>query len=427
MPKQSKKLDPTNPNVGIVEQPAVVPEITDEYKSESEDGQEMFLSNDRIKEIKIWLENSKNYTISGVFNRLHSDLTALVKEKDYQGKNNEKLRNDVNSMIEQNQEYVEILDDSLELCKTILNNLEIKGIPNSYQKYFNDNEHPECVNTIIDDIQNNIQNEYFKKVDEFYREEGHMFLYNNEKAQEFTSLLSQLMTCSVNNFLQELKDLITKLKTDYFYEISHLIILVENRIIACINTTFISFSKEAYYTLPDDCVDIHGQYQLLNFLIQCKFKNPNYTIYVSEIREFLNMLNRRDNNSFIGFFVSNVELSSHALNELNSSNIKNRICVCSYHEIVDKIKEYAKILKNQQEELEKNEDDKKRKFIELECENKSLSEKYEISIKKLREENEELKKKINIIENQNKEITEKLEIQSQEFNKKLDLILNKLA
>ncbi|CAG8449253.1 8819_t:CDS:2 [Cetraspora pellucida] len=205
-------------------------------------------------------------------------------------------------------------------------------------------------------------------------------------------------------------------------------ILIKNRIIVCINTTFISFSKKKYFTLLDDCVDIHGRYELLNFSIQCKFKNPNYKIPVSEIREFLNMANRRiDDSQHIGFFVSNVGLGDNAENELNSSSLKDKICICLYYEIVNKIKEYAKLLKIDQEELKKSDQDRKRKFIELKQENEILrmenkkikQEKYEVYEKSI----EELEKKI---EEQNKKINIKLENQSQEFNKKLDMILNKL-
>ena len=46
-----------------------------------------FLSSDRIKEIKLWLNNSKNYTKSGVFVRLHSDISSLIDEKIFNTKN----------------------------------------------------------------------------------------------------------------------------------------------------------------------------------------------------------------------------------------------------------------------------------------------------------------------------------------------------
>src|ERR1043165_2501863 len=76
------------------------------------------------------------------------------------------------------------------------------------------------------------------------------------------------------------------------------------------------------------------------------------------------------------------------------------------------------------DKLEKDDENKKRKFIELEHENNILremnkkikDEKYEKLIEELRKENNELKKKIDtMIENQNKKI-----------DKKLDSILNKL-
>ncbi|CAG8686321.1 8545_t:CDS:1, partial [Cetraspora pellucida] len=111
---------------------------------------------------------------------------------------------------------------------------------------------------------------------------------------------------------------------------------------------------------------------------------------------------------------------------LNSSPVKNKICVCFYYQIIDKIKEHAKLIKNKKENSEKDAEERKRKFIELEYENNIFrktnkkiknerNEKYEKLIEELRKENDELKEKINTIENQNKEI-----------NIKLDLILSKL-
>ena len=44
-------------------------------------------------------------------------------------------------------------------------------------------------------------------------------------------------------------------------------ILEKNGIIANINMTFISFSKNSYFTLSDDCVDIHGEHSL-NILVE---------------------------------------------------------------------------------------------------------------------------------------------------------------
>ncbi|CAG8463717.1 792_t:CDS:1 [Cetraspora pellucida] len=161
----------------------------------------------------------------------------------------------------------------------------------------------------------------------------------------------------------------------------------------------------------------------MNFSIQCKFKNPKYKILIGEIREFLNTINKKNNDNHIGFFVSNVELSEYALKELNSSPVKNKICVCFYYQIIDKIKEHVNLLKNKKDKLEKDDENRKRKFIELEHENNILremnkrikDEKYEKLIEELRKENDELKKKIDMIENQNKKI-----------NEKLVLILNKL-
>ncbi|CAG8771706.1 11260_t:CDS:2, partial [Cetraspora pellucida] len=85
------------------------------------------------------------------------------------------------------------------------------------------------------------------------------------------------------------------------------------------------------------------QYELMDFSIQCKFKNPKYKIPVGEI-------------------------------QLNNSPVKNKICVCLYYQIFDKIKEHAKLLKNEKENSEKDVEEKKRKFIELEYENNILRE-----------------------------------------------------
>ncbi|CAG8706568.1 1063_t:CDS:2 [Cetraspora pellucida] len=214
-----------------------------------------------------------------------------------------------------------------------------------------------------------------------------------------------------DDFLIPTKDpKINKLKGKIF-EFFIYRIIEKNMIIANINMTFISFSKEAYFTLSDDCIDIHGQYESLIFSIQCKFKNPKYKIPVSEIREFLNLVNRKNNSDHIGFFVSNVGLSEYALRELNNS-------------LLEKKNLYKK------ENSEKGDEERKRKIIELEHENNILkkankkikeerNKRYEDSVEELKKENEELKKKI-------EEINEKLNNQSLEFNTKLDLILNRL-
>ncbi|CAG8794153.1 10623_t:CDS:1, partial [Cetraspora pellucida] len=108
---------------------------------------------------------------------------------------------------------------------------------------------------------------------------------------------------------------------------------------------------------------------------------------------------------------------------LNNSPVKNKICVCFYYQIIDKIKEHVNLLKNKKDKLEKDDENKKRREhdnnILKEMNKKIKDEKYEKLIKELRKENSELIKKINIIENQNKEINEKLESQIE----KLDLIL----
>ncbi|CAG8790763.1 190_t:CDS:1, partial [Cetraspora pellucida] len=51
----------------------------------------------------------------------------LLKEKKYV---DGKLSN-MNNLIEQNNDYIEIIEDSTELCEEILKNLEIDGNPSS--------------------------------------------------------------------------------------------------------------------------------------------------------------------------------------------------------------------------------------------------------------------------------------------------------
>ncbi|CAG8538956.1 8022_t:CDS:1, partial [Cetraspora pellucida] len=58
MPKKitKKRLDFENPNMSLVEQPVGEPNL---------------MSSECIKQIELWLENTKTYNLSGVFNRLH--------------------------------------------------------------------------------------------------------------------------------------------------------------------------------------------------------------------------------------------------------------------------------------------------------------------------------------------------------------------
>ncbi|CAG8487955.1 3124_t:CDS:1 [Cetraspora pellucida] len=115
MPK--KRLDPQKPDMPLVEQPV----------GEQSIDEEGFLSDERIKEIIIFLEDTKSYKNSEVFNHYHSDISSLLKEKKY---TDGKLSN-MNNLIEQNKDYIEIIEDSTELCEEILKNLEIEGNPSS--------------------------------------------------------------------------------------------------------------------------------------------------------------------------------------------------------------------------------------------------------------------------------------------------------
>ncbi|CAG8695707.1 11319_t:CDS:1, partial [Cetraspora pellucida] len=69
----NKRLNPEKPDMPLVEQPV----------SEQSIDEEGFLSDERIKEIIKYLEDTKSYKNSGVFNRYHADISALLKEKKY--------------------------------------------------------------------------------------------------------------------------------------------------------------------------------------------------------------------------------------------------------------------------------------------------------------------------------------------------------
>ena|SRR5437016_3141876 len=90
-----------------------------------------FLSSDRIKEIKNWLNNSKNYKKSGVFTRLHGDITSLVNEKISNTKKYENINQNTNNLLEQNNTFQEIIQESSIFLKGILDNLEIDEEPES--------------------------------------------------------------------------------------------------------------------------------------------------------------------------------------------------------------------------------------------------------------------------------------------------------
>ncbi|CAG8813700.1 24304_t:CDS:1, partial [Cetraspora pellucida] len=140
------------------------------------------------------------------------------------------------------------------------------------------------------------------------------------------------------------------------------------------------------------------QYRELHWFIQCKYKNGNYEIYISEIREFLNTTKRKTN-YHIAFFVSNVKLTNYAINELeNYTGDKDKICICLIQDFIPKVHEYEKMLVNNKIKLEQ----KKTKCLEYEIENrilKNYNEKLENTIK-------ELEKKLDDIKNQNNLILE---------------------
>ncbi|CAG8826044.1 5805_t:CDS:2 [Gigaspora margarita] len=112
--------------------------------------------------------------------------------------------------------------------------------------------------------------------------------------------------------------------------------LEKNGIISFINKTLVYLNKNNMPRISDGNIDLHGQYKLLIFLIQSKCK-----ILVKDLREFLHTISNQPKTS-VGFLVSSVELGDNARIELENSPIKERICVCFYYEIVDKIFEYAR-------------------------------------------------------------------------------------
>ncbi|CAG8778870.1 11672_t:CDS:2, partial [Cetraspora pellucida] len=70
----SKKTENTEkPDMSLIEQPVGKQSIDEEG----------FLSDERIKEIIKFLEDTKSYKNSGVFNHYHADISALLKEKKY--------------------------------------------------------------------------------------------------------------------------------------------------------------------------------------------------------------------------------------------------------------------------------------------------------------------------------------------------------
>ncbi|CAG8493248.1 7735_t:CDS:2 [Scutellospora calospora] len=176
------------------------------------------------------------------------------------------------------------------------------------------------------------------------------------------SIVFPVLDKTFNQFVEELLgddfDTFLKLKNDnrkkgkvfeyFIYEF-----LIKNGITAEINMTYISFSKDIYRTLSDGNTDVHGQCGILNYFCQCKYKNERYKIQANEMREFLNSVLRKTQYQ-IGFLVSNVELGDNALNELNISPVKDRVCVCYDYEIVEKkYEKHVEKLEKYNEKLEK--------------------------------------------------------------------------
>ncbi|CAG8707156.1 23540_t:CDS:2 [Cetraspora pellucida] len=195
--------------------------------------------------------------------------------------------------------------------------------------------------------------------------------------------------------------------------------LLKNGILSYINKTFVYFSQGNYQKISDVTPRFSeiqtrggsGEIQRIRGM-----RNPKYKVEVDEVRKLLNVISKKPE-TFIGFLVSNVPLSDYAQKELENSKLKHRICVCYFHEIVDKIFEYAQILDQNQERGEWEMEKRKRKFKELKDENEFLKEEN----KRLKKESiKELKCRIETLE-------KKLENQNKEYNEKLNLILKKLS
>jgi hypothetical protein len=105
--------------------------INDEYDTdeETEEENEDFLPDNRIKEIESWLESTKNYVKSGVFNRLHNDISRLIKENKFKSNKYKKIQQQLNNTVEQSRDLQGIIEDSVDECTKILNNLEIDVDP----------------------------------------------------------------------------------------------------------------------------------------------------------------------------------------------------------------------------------------------------------------------------------------------------------
>ncbi|CAG8751942.1 9776_t:CDS:2 [Cetraspora pellucida] len=254
-----------------------------------------------------------------------------------------------------------------------------------------------------------------------------------ESNYEIITSFIGVLTSTNDRFIDERKEELLKYFIHQFLE--------KNGITSLINKTLVYLNKNNMPRISNGNIDLHGQYKHLIFLIQSKCK-----ILVKDLREFLNTISKQPETS-VGFLVSNVELSDNARIELEKSPIKERICVCFYYEIVDKIFEYARIFEEKHDKLKKQNEERKRKADELKAENKflrkqnkRLKEEFQSQIKELESQIVELKEKTEIqnqnikktIDNQykefkkqNQEMKEKLENQSKKFDKKLDLILRR--
>ncbi|KAF0516458.1 hypothetical protein F8M41_017067 [Gigaspora margarita] len=108
------------------------------------------------------------------------------------------------------------------------------------------------------------------------------------------------------------------------------------------------------------------------------------------MHEFITTISTKTLNN-IGFLVSNMRLSKYAKLELENLKLKECICMCSFYEIVDNIKNYAMIMHKQQQQLKQENKEQKQKMIELETEtrivykeNKRIKENYQVHIQRFK-------------------------------------------
>jgi len=119
--------------------------------------------------------------------------------------------------------------------------------------------------------------------------------------------------------------------------------LVENGI-EC-NKTQASYRDEnnKLIIIGDGNIDLFGNYQTMNYIIQCKYKNATkYKVEPKEIREFITTLSKQSSGT-IGFFVTNSSYTQRCYNELNNFP-KLRIVLCMENTIIHEFQRMKDII-----------------------------------------------------------------------------------